>query len=240
MQLSFLGSADSGGIPVHNCECEICTEHRVSGKQNLSTCAYIRCKNGQIILLDAGVEAISSIFNTEKIKAVFLTHFHPDHVLGLLRLRYSASEILCFHPKDEVGFSDLFKYPKSIKYIQNEPFKSVTINDIKFTPIMLKHSRNTNGYVIQGDEVVAYLTDCAGIDEDSMSFLKQFKFDRCYIDACSNPAYHSKNHINYEQATEILDTLAPKEGFFMHACHETLLYIKQNNIKLKYKYVEPG
>ncbi|MEA3451509.1 MAG: hypothetical protein U9Q83_06350 [Bacteroidota bacterium] len=32
-----------------------------------------------------------------------LTHFHPDHALGLLRLRYSSDKIDCYHPKDKNG-----------------------------------------------------------------------------------------------------------------------------------------
>ena len=104
MKITFLGTADSAGIPVHNCLCEVCGSYRKDKKANLSTCAYIEIDNS-IILLDAGHENISNIFDSKKIEAVFLTHFHADHCLGLLRLRHSFDTIKCFHPQDKNGFS---------------------------------------------------------------------------------------------------------------------------------------
>ena len=148
MEIKFLGTADSGGIPVHNCLCSICEDYRVKNRQNLATCAYIESDNKEIILLDAGVENISFIFGKKTIKAVMMTHFHPDHALGLLRLRYSKDSIDCYHPKDKNGFSDLFKHKKAIIYHENVPFEKIIINEIEFTPIPLKHSKNTTGYLI--------------------------------------------------------------------------------------------
>jgi len=237
-KLKFLGTADSGGIPSHNCTCSICQEYRLKGKKNLATSAYIECKNGEIILLDAGIEDIASIFDRKKIVAVFLTHFHADHALGLLRLRYSSDDINCYHPKDKDGFADLFKHPKAIQFTENIPFESIEINDIKFIPIPLKHSKNTTGYLIQSkNKTIAYLTDCAGIFEKSMKFLLSHDIDECYIDACLAPDFQKGNHLNYEEASKILDEINAKKSYLIHGSHVTLEYIKKNNLQLKYNYI---
>jgi phosphoribosyl 1,2-cyclic phosphate phosphodiesterase len=240
MKLQFLGTADSGGIPSHNCSCQICQEYRKEGKLNLATSAYIECDNKEIILLDTGIENIASIFDGRTIRTIFLTHFHPDHALGLLRLRYSSDQIDCYHPQDDKGFADLFKHKKAINYIVNKPFEPIEINGIRFTPIPLIHSKNTTGYLIQSkDQTIAYLTDCAGISEASMRFLRSFTLDACYIDACLAPDFSNGNHLNYEEAADILDQLHAKESYLIHASHFTLEYILKHKAVLKYFYKNP-
>lgn len=238
MKLKFLGTADSAGFPVHNCNCSVCTYHRQKGKVNLSTSAYIKY-NDSVILLDAGIENISNIFDGKNIKAVFLTHFHADHCLGLLRLRHSNDKIDCFHPKDENGFSDLFKHKHSIGYNEIKAFETLSIDNIKFTAIPLKHSKNTFGYLIEINDLnIAYLTDCAGISKESMKFLKKHKIDYAFIDACYDERKEVGNHLNYNQASDILDELKVKNGYLMHISHTTLEYILKNEIVLRYKYVK--
>jgi len=153
-------------------------------------------------------------------------------------LRYSSNAIKCFHPKDSSSFADLYKHPKSLKFIENKPFVAIEINGIKFIPIPLKHSKNTTGYLIKSDiKTIAYLTDCVAIDEESMEFLLSYKLDECYIDACFAPNFTNGNHLNYEEATAILDKLDAKKSYLVHTSHFTLDYIIQNNIDLKYKYI---
>ena len=237
MKLKFLGTADSGGIPSHNCKCQICQNYREQNKTNLATSAFIECDNKDIILLDAGVENIATVFDGKTVKAIFLTHFHADHALGLLRLRYSSDSIECYHPKDSNGFADLYKHSKALKFIENTPFEAIKINNLKFTPIPLKHSKNTTGYLMQSStKTIAYLTDCAGISEESMKFLLSFDIDECYIDACLAPNFTNGNHLNYEEATILLDKLGAKKSSFIHASHFTLDYIMQNSVNLKYDY----
>lgn len=238
MKLKFIGTADSAGFPVHNCLCSVCVYHREKGLQNLSTSAYIKIDDSHI-LLDAGIENISNIFDGKKIKSIFLTHFHADHCLGLLRLRHSNDYITCHHPKDEKGFSDLFKHKHSIGYNEIKEFETIIVENIKFTSIPLKHSKNTLGYFIETKNVnIAYLTDCSGLPKESMKFLKSKKIDYAFIDACYDERKNTGNHLNYIQASDILDELKVKNGYLMHISHTTLEYILENNIILRYKYVK--
>ncbi len=238
MKLSFLGSANSAGIPVHNCTCEACSLYKKNKELNLATCAYLSIDE-EIILLDAGHDNISDIFNEKKILAVFLTHFHADHCLGLLRLRHSKNKILCYHPKDKDGFSDLFKHKHNIEYSELNNKESVLIKNINFTALNLEHSKNTNGYLIQTKNIkIAYLTDCYTIKKDLIQFLKEKSLDYVFIDACYDERTKKGNHLNYLQASDILDEIKAKQSYLMHISHTTLEYILKNNIKLKYNYLK--
>lgn len=238
MKLKFLGTSDSAGIPLHNCKCVICEQHREEKKINLPTSAYIEI-DGDIILLDAGRDDLCTLFDGKKIQAVFLTHFHSDHCLGLLKLRYSNDKIECYHPKDKNGFSDLYKHVFSINYNENSAFEKIEVKGIKFTPIPLVHSRNCIGYLIEyKNKKVAYLTDCGGINEKSMKFLQKENIDLAFIDACFDERRTKGNHLNYLQATKILNEIGVKEAYLMHVSHTTLEYIKKYNINLKYRYIE--
>ncbi|PLY05267.1 MAG: MBL fold metallo-hydrolase [Arcobacter sp.] len=239
MKLNFLGSADSAGIPVHNCLCSICSDYRKKGIRNLSTSAYFELEDG-VILLDAGIENISNIFDTKKIKAILLTHFHADHCLGLLRLRHSNDKINCFHPEDKEGFSDLFKHNHSLSFSEIVAFQKMSLDKLLITSIPLKHSKNTLGYFIEyKNKTIVYLTDCFALEDESLNFLKNKTIDYAFIDACYDERKISGNHLNYLQASKILDDLEVKNGFLMHISHSTKEYIEENNIKLKYKYLEP-
>lgn len=239
MKLTFLGTADSAGIPVHNCDCIACKEYIKNNRTNLSNCAFIEI-NGTHILLDAGLDELAFYFNGKTIGSIYLTHFHADHCLGLLRLRHSKQIIHCFHPKDKTGFSDLYKHPHSIRYNEIEPFETRYDNGIEITPIPLEHSKNTFGYVIAYNScTMVYLTDCFSVPKKSMEFLKNTVIDYAFIDACYDEKTTQGNHLNYLQATQVLDELQVKQGYLMHLSHSTLSYILSNNIELKYPYVNP-
>ncbi|MGB3750115.1 MAG: MBL fold metallo-hydrolase [Arcobacteraceae bacterium] len=239
MKFKFLGSADSAGIPVHNCHCIACNEYREQGITNLATCAVLEYNN-KVILFDAGIENISNILDGKKILAICLTHFHPDHVLGLLRLRHSKDKINCYHPKDDLGFSDLFKHKKSINYIEHNALNPIIMDGIKITPIPLKHSKNTTGYIIETpSKSIAYLTDCAGIEEKYLKILQTYHFDYVFLDAGLTPPQVG-NHLNFESASDLMDRLHVQNGYFMHQGHNTLTYIMKNKTTLKYPYLGIG
>ena len=241
MKFEFLGTSDTGGIPLLGCYCAVCEEARAQKTHNRSTSAYLTLGDGSVILFDAGYDFLSEKFNTTPIRAIFLTHFHADHCLGLIRLRKSPIPIICYIPEDTQGFGDLFVHKDSIEYQTLLPFESIEIQGVKITALTLEHSKPTNGYVIQTPtSKVAYLTDCGLIPADSLEFLKQNKIEHLFLDACYTPEFTSKKHLNWENASEYMKQIAPNKGYFIHASCKTLSSLSQRAIKLKFPYISQG
>ena len=242
MKFEFLGTSDTGGIPLHLCSCSICEEARKKSTFNRSTSAFLELDDKSVILFDAGYDNTCEKFNTTPIRAVFLTHFHADHCLGLIRLRKSVNTITCYTPNDDTGFGDLYLHPDSITYQKLEPFESIVMHEnVQVVAIPLEHSKPTYGYVVvTAQKKCAYLTDCASIPEDSLAYLKAQKLDYVFIDAAYTPWYASKKHLNWESAEAYIEAIAPKEGYLIHASCKTLEPLKQSNVSLKYDNIDKG
>jgi len=241
MKMTFLGTADTGGIPLMGCTCEVCEMARLNKRSNRSTSAFITLHDGSVILFDAGYDGLSDYFNTTKIRAIFLTHFHADHCLGLIRLRKATYPIVCYTPQDAHGFGDLFVHKDSIHYHMLEPFEEVCFEGLTVSAIPLVHSKPTYGYAIETSKsCVAYLTDCAHIDEPSLCFLKKKEIKHLFIDACYTPEFASSKHLNWKSAQAYIDEIGAENGYLMHASCHTLLPLHQNKTPLKYPYIEEG
>lgn len=240
MRLRFLGTSDSAGMPVHNCTCKGCERYRKEGRKNYPTSALIELDDG-VIMIDAGYDGICWELDGIKIHAIFITHFHADHVYGLLRLRFSHDAITLYHPKDEKGFAKLYQQPHRLVFTCNAPFEPLHVKGISFTPVPLKHSKNTTGYVIEtNNKCIAYLTDCASISEESMEFLRAKNLDAVFIDACYAPDFDGGNHLNFEQASTRIDAMGAKEGYLMHECHQNVSYRLEHRIIPTYPYIKEG
>lgn len=240
MKLVFIGTSDTAGIPVHFCDCLACSLYRKEKRYNSPTCAYIELDDG-LIFIDFGSDEIIKIRDGKKVFACFLTHFHGDHIYGLLRFRHTRQNINCYHPKDELGFADLYNRPHGLNFMENEAFKSVHVKEIEFIPIPLKHSKNTHGYIIKTkNKKIAYLTDCSGIEKTSFDFLKKQNLDAVFIDASYSSEYGVGKHLNYLQANEIIEKLQAKDGFLIHQSHYSLSDVMQKGIDLKFKYIKEG
>ncbi|MDE5785657.1 MAG: MBL fold metallo-hydrolase, partial [Duncaniella sp.] len=87
MQLTFLGTGTSTGVPTPACHCAVCRSSDSHDKR-LRTSALVEVA-GKNILVDCGPDFRSQALreDIERIDAVLVTHSHYDHVGGFDDLR---------------------------------------------------------------------------------------------------------------------------------------------------------
>lgn len=241
MKLSFLGTGDAKQVPVWGCECKACTQANfMSTLHRQPSCAALEI-DGHNILLDAGLERIDQLFKPNDIDAIFITHFHVDHVQGLFKMRWGVGEsIPVFCPRDKYGCADLYKHSGIFKF---SPFKKILtpvqpipeLPNVKVTAVPLNHSKETLGYCIEANhQRVAYLCDTKGLPFETENFLTQWQPDIIVLDCTypPNAAQENENHNSLDDVLAVhktltLNNLMP-EIWLTHISHEMDCYLLEN------------
>lgn len=224
MSLTLLGTGDAAQIPVYGCECAICVRaHAIKAYRRLPCCALLEV-NGQKLLIDSGLTDLAERFPKGTLKHILQTHYHADHVQGLLHLRWGVGEkIHVLGPQDDEGFADLFKHAGILDFSnrlvhgQTWQWQNVTI-----TALAMNHSKPTLGYVLDdGISCIAYLTDTVGLPDETLSYLSGMHLD-CLVIDCAYPPQEPtpRNHNDFNVVKYLATVLHCKEIVLTHISHQ--------------------
>src|SRR5438128_3212783 len=83
IELLFLGTGTSAGVPMIGCHCEVCRSADPRDKRTRTSCVISQA--GTRVLVDTTPELrLQCVANdVHAIDAVVYTHAHADHVMGL-------------------------------------------------------------------------------------------------------------------------------------------------------------
>lgn len=230
MQITFLGTGAAGGVPLYGCDCIACERARQDTRYVRRPCSALVETESTRILVDAGLTDLHERFAPGYLTAVLLTHFHPDHVQGLLHWRWGKAEPLSvFCPPDEEGCADLFKHPGFLRFSPVQKQRTFSVGDLLITPLQLVHSRLTYGYSIRSAQGVhiAYLTDTIGLPDRTHAWLAGHELDALCIDTSYPPQEpaakenkrNSLNHNDLNLSLELITSLKPRSAYLTHIGH---------------------
>ena len=225
MIVYFIGTGGSEGIPAHLCTCSTCSEARKFGfaQRRPSTLAIIT-ERGKAVLFDVGTD-IRDFLNVP-LEAIFLTHWHHDHIYGLYKLRWMAMETPLYAPE---GHADalILNEPKNLQPRTIRPFERVELDTLKITSLKLNHQVETLGYLIEEDgKSVAILYDTKGLPEETWEFLKaKAPLRLAVVDATYPPGFNDPYHNNVDEAAEIGIKLAERTAL-SHISHKNLPFLQ--------------
>ncbi|HOT88470.1 MAG TPA: MBL fold metallo-hydrolase [Bacteroidales bacterium] len=226
MEITFLGTGTSQGVPVISCNCDIC-KSKDSKDQRLRSSIFIQTENNAI-LIDAGPDFRQQMLreHISNLDAILITHGHKDHLGGLDDIRafnYSQKRAMDIYAQENVnneiikGYSYAFeeqKYPgvpeMNLRTIHNSPF---IINKDTITPIeVMHHHLPVLGYRIKD---FTYITDANYIKETEIQKIEGSKI--IVLNALRKKKHLS--HFNLDEAVALLIKLKPEQAYLTHISH---------------------
>src|SRR2546429_2219224 len=85
--LTVLGSGTSMGVPTLGCDCAVC--HSADGRDRRTRPSIMIEYGGKVVLIDTSPDFFAQAIRERitRVHAVFYTHTHADHILGIYDLR---------------------------------------------------------------------------------------------------------------------------------------------------------
>ncbi len=228
LELLFLGSGTSAGVPMIGCKCAVCTS--TDPRDQRTRASVVIDYHGKRVLVDTTPELRLQCVaqDVNWIDAVVYTHAHADHIMGLddvrrfNAIRKGPLDIWADQPTFDAldrAFGYAFKppdpsarvfRPNLVKRVITGPFE---IEGVRWTPIPLLHGPMP----ILGFRIgqLAYCTDVSHVPESSFELLQHL--DVLVIDAL---AWHEHpTHFSIAQAMQVVERVKPGRTYFTHIAH---------------------
>lgn len=229
MQITFLGTGTSHGVPMIGCDCDTCRSDDPRDRRSRPS-VYLQAADGTSLLVDAGPDLRMQALrhNIRRVDAIFFTHGHADHIVGLDDVRrFNAIQqrpIPCFGDAATVAdVARMFAYafdtstPKGGGLPRLELFTiagAFCLGAQEIVPVPIFHgTRPIFGLRIDG---FAYLTDCNRIPEASLALLEGL--DVLVLDALREKPHAT--HFTITEAVEAAARIGARRTYFTHMAHD--------------------
>ncbi len=231
MEIRFLGTGTSSGVPAIACDCAVCRSTDPRNKRRRSS-LYIVVPDTSILVdcaPDFREQALAC--NLRRIDAVLFTHAHADHFFGLDDIRRFNTIQDCIIPA--YGSTDTIRNVRRVfSYISQEktpglyrPLINFCAIDGKFrkgaidiTPFNVVHgSIDTLGFRFDWrGRSLGYVPDCHSMPLKAITILRGV--DVMILD-CLRVSPEHVSHMVLHQSLDVLKEIGAERSFLTHMCH---------------------
>ncbi|HTX40705.1 MAG TPA: MBL fold metallo-hydrolase [Acidobacteriaceae bacterium] len=233
-EIVFLGSGTSMGVPTLGCTCAVCTSADARNRRTRPSIAVAWTNSGQshTVVIDTGPDFREQALR-EKIRhidAVFYTHAHADHILGMddlrpLSFRHKPKSLPLYADEATASilrrifdytFSADSKYPMRARVELRglEGTETAEVAGARFQRVPVMHGDLPVAGFRFGK--AAYLTDVSSVPESSLPMLEGLEV--LVLDAL-RPQPHP-SHASIEEALAWVERVQPRRAWFTHMSHE--------------------
>ncbi len=248
MEILFLGTGTSTGVPSMCCNCAVC---RSDDPKNKRLRASVLFRSGDYhLLIDTSTDLRlqSLTHGIQHVNSVLFTHHHADHVHGIDELRsfnyFNKTSIPCYGNAETLEelknkFSYIFNgtakqvgggLPQlSLHAVDGTPF---SLGDLAVTRLDIIHGKlRISGYRIDD---CAYITDCSAIPDATMQQLRGL--DVLIINALGFDPHPT--HMCLSEALNAIEQIQPRRAYLTHINHkfdhDTVSADLPDNVQLAY------
>ena len=232
LELLFLGTGTSVGVPVIGCKCPVCASDDIRNRRTRSS--ILLRTSEHILLVDSGPDLREQSLreDLDRVDAVLYTHSHVDHVVGFDELRafcWRRKSPLPLHASRETlealkrmfawAFDAGNTYPG---YVRPQPVElggAFCYGDLKITPLPVIHgSVETHGYLFEHPSApaAAYIPDVKSLPDATRTLLQGIEI--LIIDAL-RPREHP-THLSNDESIALIEELGAKRAWLTHLGHE--------------------
>jgi phosphoribosyl 1,2-cyclic phosphate phosphodiesterase len=232
--LTFLGTGTSMGVPTLGCSCAVCTSSDPHDRR-LRPSVLLRWHDAgqeRVAVIDTGPDFREQALRNglARVDAVFYTHGHADHILGMDDLRplsfvaaREGGKIPLYASDDtaevlrrvyDYTFSPQATYPTRARVYIEPLQEKTTVHGVEFLRIPVQHGKmEITGFRFGR---TAYMTDVSFIPETSFALLEGL--DCVILSALRRKAHPS--HATLDQAVEWATRIGARQTWFTHIAHD--------------------
>jgi len=230
VEVTFLGTGTSQGLPVIGCSCDVCSSVDSKDKR-LRTSLMLKTGNTRLVI-DSGPDFRYQMLreNVKSLDALIFTHEHRDHIAGL-------DDVRAFNWIQKKAM-DLYAEPRVLEEIKNK-FLYAFDNSYPGVPRLNLHAVEETKFKIDGLSVMpirlmhyklpilgfrfgdlSYITDASYISPEERMKLNGSRY--LIVNALRKEKHPT--HFNLREALQLIETVQPEKAFITHISHQMGTY----------------